>query len=128
MDTRALFLTPLALLAGCGPYQGQSPHGHGRYEGIGIGPAGDAWRKLADAPKSTDAKQANLGDDDYLIVVTDSQTGEVRECGDRSGFCIRLDPWRGTAPTVPLAVTEHTQHKSDDAGLVKADESTGARN
>ena len=118
MVRNAMLVFVLAvLLAGCGPHLANAPHrGEGRFQGIGIGPAGDAWRKLADAPKPVSAKTANLADDDYLIVVTDTVTGEVRECGDRSGFCIQLRPWDKPAPSTPLLVTEHTKHKSDSDG------------
>lgn len=111
---RMVVISAGLLISGCGPHLANAPHrGEGRYQGIAIGPAGDAWRKLADAPKPLSAKIANLADDDYLIVVTDTTSGEVRECGDRSGFCVQLRPWDKPAPLAPLAVTEHTPHKDD---------------
>lgn len=116
MRRQALMISVIpALLAGCqrASTESSSDHHGGRYEGVGIATPGDQWSKLADAPKPISDKAATLSDDDYVVFVTDTKTGEVRECGDRSGFCIQLRPWDKQAPLAPLPVTEHTQHKSD---------------
>lgn len=84
-----------------------SHHRGGRYEGIGIATPGESWSKIADAPKPDSDKAATVRDDDYLIFVTDTQTGEVRECGDHSGFCVKVQPWAKDAPSAPLALTDH---------------------
>lgn len=84
---------------------------HGRYQGIGIAQPGARWSKIKDAPKSPSDAAATLRDDDYVVFVTDSRTGEVRECGDRSGFCTSILPWGHDVPRPPIALTEHA---SDD--------------
>lgn len=104
----------LLSLGGCDREGSYQPEDGGRYRGIGIASPGKQWTKLADAPKPGDAKTATLADDDYVVFVTDSQTGEVRECGNRSGFCIRFQPWQRPAPLAPLALTNHA-----DAALVE---------
>lgn len=106
----------LLLLAGCGKMVTAEPDGDGgRYRGIGIATPGDQWKKLADAPKPSNAKLARLSDDDYVVFVTDSRTGEVRECGNRTGFCIRFQPWQHPAPLAPLSLTSHARAEEADA-------------
>lgn len=94
----------------------------GRYQGIGITTPGEQWTKIAAAPKPGDDKHATLEDDDYVVFVTDSQSGEVRECGNRSGFCVRFQPWQHPAPPAPLVLTDHA-HK--DAPQDAEDRSAG---
>ena len=106
-----LLFVVVPVFAGCHKTEtgaGSSSERHsGRYEGVGIATPGDQWRKLADAPKPTSDKAATLDDDDYVAFVTDTKTGEVRECGNRSGFCVKMQPWAKPAPKAPLALTEH---------------------
>lgn len=83
---------------------------HGRYVGIGIYTPGTAWTKMVavGAPQSTPA--ARPIDDQAIIVVTDSDTGEIRACGDLTGYCIGMNPWnKALVPsrTAPIGLTEH---------------------
>ena len=112
-----------SLLASCGRSGtvDASHHRGGRYEGIGIATPGEGWIKIADAPKPDSDKAATLRDDDYVIFVTDTQTGEVRECGDRSGFCIKVQPWAKDAPSAPLALTDHRKSGASEAVEVTND-------
>ena len=91
----------------------------GRYSGIGIYEAGPLWSKLADQPIAKDPKAAKLSDDQHIIVVVDGITGEVRQCGDRSGFCVAMNPWaNGSAGPVqlPVKLSEHgASPKSEEA-------------
>ena len=112
----------LFLLGGCRESLSTDPNGDGgRYRGIGIATPGKQWTKIAAAPKPGDAKTATLADDDYVVFVTDSQTGEVRECGDRTGFCVRFQPWKHPAPLAPVALTDHA---SSDETVSVADAAT----
>lgn len=94
-----------------------SPQATGRYVGIGIYEPGELWAKLAqakapDRPDSTVLSDdgAVLSDDGAVIVVVDSYTGQVRQCGNLSGVCISMDPWKqaiGPGLSGPVALTEH---------------------
>jgi hypothetical protein len=63
---------------------------------------------MATAP--TDAAAARPIDDQAIIVVTDSATGEVRACGDLTGYCIGMNPWKSAlvgAQIAPIKMTSH---------------------
>lgn len=101
-----------ACLAGCGaiPDQGASPPAQGRYNGIGLYSAGDMWQRLVADGLPRDSTAATLRDDEVVIVVVDSRTGEVRQCGNITGYCIGSNPWArplGRAQALPINVTEH---------------------
>ena len=104
-----LFLA--ACLGGCGGpvTDGPGPHQGGRYSGIGLYGAGDMWQRLVTASRSRDAAAATLRDDEVVIVVVDSRTGEVRQCGNVSGYCIGSNPWAaplGREQALPVSLTE----------------------
>ena len=65
---------------------------------------------MASTQQPGDASAAKLVDDEAIIVVTDSATGEIRACGDLSGYCVGMNPWR-TALTKeqssPVKLTAH---------------------
>ena len=105
-----LFLT--TFLAGCGSpaSDGPGPQQGGRYAGIGLYGAGDMWQRLVVTSRPRDAAAANLRDDEVVIVVVDSRTGEVRQCGNLSGHCITMNPWAaplGGDRALPVNLTEH---------------------
>jgi hypothetical protein len=105
------------LLLGCqkqAPVMGDanSPKSPGRFAGIGVFDAGRLWQQMAtpSAPgQPKDPAAATLQDDEHVIVVVDSHTGEVRQCGDHSGYCVAMNPWSGTAvPSVlPAKMIKH---------------------
>ena len=67
---------------------------HGRYVGIGVVPTSSLWTQLdLTKPDKVDPAAATLGDDEHVIIVVDTRTGEVRQCGDMSGICTSMDPW-----------------------------------
>lgn len=113
-----LLLVIISTVAGCRKVETSaytsSNRSEGRYHGVGIAVPGDQLRKIADAPEPTFDKAATLRDDDYVIFVTDTKTGEVRECGNRSGFCVKIQPWTKSAPEAPLALTEHSKESDAD--------------
>jgi hypothetical protein len=86
----------------------------GRYVGIGTYPATRLWAHVA-LPK--DARPAptaaNSRDDHQIIVVVDSSTGEVRQCGNYSGFCIGMNPWTGALPAAQTGPVTLTKHEAD---------------
>jgi hypothetical protein len=64
---------------------------------------------MAISPPKT-ASAATTADDEHVIVVVDSQTGEVRECGDYTGVCVNMNPWTKaiSAPqSAPVTLTKH---------------------
>lgn len=98
------------VLAGCNAESATAPSGPkspGRYAGIGTFDAGRLWAEMA-ATAPTDPAAARLEDDEHVIVVVDSHTGEVRQCGDHSGFCVSMNPWSGGAPAAaPVKLRKH---------------------
>lgn len=66
----------------------------GRYVGVGLYVPGEIWRQLVrKAPTGIDPTSAGLDDDEQVIVVLDTATGELRQCGNLSGHCIGHNPW-----------------------------------
>jgi hypothetical protein len=102
----------ILLLAGCDhAADGSSrPPRHGRYAGIGVFEAGGLWQKMVVPKQAGAAAQAKTADDEHVIVVVDSDTGEIRECGDLTGYCVSMNPWaRALAPEqkAPVALGAH---------------------
>jgi hypothetical protein len=104
-----LFLASCLGACGRGPESGHAPRHGGRYVGIGIYSAGQMWQRMAGAARSRDESAATLRDDEQVIVVVDSQTGEIRQCGNLSGHCIRMNPWTGQ----PAGSARLTEHQAD---------------
>ncbi|HMI21197.1 MAG TPA: hypothetical protein VK533_16820 [Sphingomonas sp.] len=78
---------------------------HGRYAGIGIFDPGKIWTHLQRDP-TTNPAAATPEDDNAVIVVVDSDTGEIRECGNYSGRCVSMNPWtKAIAPQQHMPVT-----------------------
>jgi hypothetical protein len=73
--------------------------GHrGRYMGVGIYQPGAGWTRQVAGQSPATGAAARLADDEAVIVVVDGQTGEVRGCGDLSGYCVGMNPWRNALP------------------------------
>ncbi|MDQ2859777.1 MAG: hypothetical protein M3T55_03425 [Pseudomonadota bacterium] len=101
---------------------------HGRYVGIGIYAPGIPWTKMvaADAPKVVPA--ARTIDDQAIIVVVDSDTGDIRGCGDMTGYCIGMNPWKKALTQrqiVPINLSEHMKPQ-ESAVVEKAAEPAAA--
>jgi hypothetical protein len=74
------------------------------------------WAQIAGAPAPGAGSQAKLSDDEQIIVVLDSQTGELRQCGNISGFCVGMTPWAKPAgASAPLAVAKHEDQLQAEA-------------
>jgi hypothetical protein len=97
-----------SILSGCDREAAMSGPGaaksQGRYAGIGTYPTGRLWQQAAEAAAPADAAMARLEDDENVIVVIDSHTGEVRQCGDHSGYCVTMSPWAAQGPRTPAPV------------------------
>ena len=123
--TIIVILAAMAGLIGCVKHSDDaSSPAHGRYLGVGVYAPGALWQKMVvdGAPKQ--AASAKLLDDEQVIVVVDSQTGEVRQCGNLSGYCTGLNPWSkslAAAQSAPVALTIHAdQLEAQDAAATNA--------
>jgi hypothetical protein len=111
----ALWIVALAAAAqaGCrGPTDTQASTAKGRYLGVGVFSAGELWSKMA-VPANPDPTAATSADDEHVIVVVDSQTGEIRECGDYSGVCASFNPWTRAIAREQTAPVKLTRHAAD---------------
>jgi hypothetical protein len=110
-----LALVCLALY-GCKGAQSSGDHAdrHGRYNGIGIYSPSRQWTKLVASQQPTDPQVARPIDDQVIIVVQDSATGEVRACGDLTGYCIGMNPWKTALVSAQIAPLKLTEHRSPD--------------
>jgi hypothetical protein len=94
----------------------------GRYAGIGIYSPDVQWTRIVAAQQARETPAAKAIDDQAIIVVVDSVTGEVRSCGDLTGYCIGMNPWTkplASTQVPPIQLTEHV--KPDDRTPVPAD-------
>ena len=101
-----------AFLAGChhAPEAASNNGLHpGRYSGIGVFDAGRLWAEMSAPGSKANPAMATLKDDEHIIVVLDSHTGEVRQCGDHSGYCVAMNPWMRSGPqnTLPVKLAKH---------------------
>ena len=117
--SRSAALAMGLLLAGCGSDASPAApatKGSGRYAGIGVFQTGRLWSQIAGQPDAKDPALARLADDEHIIVVLDSHSGEVRQCGDHSGYCVAMNPWQGAGVALPLKVRRHLEDlDADDA-------------
>lgn len=108
-------------LAGCSaPPSSTGSTAHGRYIGIGTYAAGELWSRMVIANPTKGISAATTRDDEHVIVVVDSQTGEVRECGDYTGLCVSMNPWTKPIATPQIAPVTLTKHLADIVGQQKA--------
>jgi hypothetical protein len=113
-----LIAAALVGLTGCTKMEATDNGGahHGRYAGIGLFSPGKIWAHLqGDVTK--DPAAAKPEDDDVLIIVVDSDTGEVRECGNYSGRCVSMNPWTkavGPQLHMPVRVSAHAAELANE--------------
>jgi hypothetical protein len=64
---------------------------------------------MTGSSSNSDPALAKLQDDEHVIVVMDSHTGEVRQCGDHSGHCVSMNPWtsEGGQASLPVKLGKH---------------------
>jgi hypothetical protein len=78
---------------------------------------------------SKDPGTSKLGDDEQVIVVVDSNTGELRECGNLTGYCVGMQPWAkalATSQNAPIAVVKHADQLARDAEAAAKTKQNGA--
>ena len=88
-------------------FAGGGPHHGGRYLGIGTYPAGQFWKQIVRQDPPKDSQAATLADDEQIIAIVDARTGEVRQCGNLSGYCVSSNPWKAAAAPAPTALAKH---------------------
>jgi hypothetical protein len=95
------------------------PHrGGGRYLGVGIYPADQLWSQFAEKDADKDASRALRADDGQIIVVVDSRTGEIRQCGNLSGYCVTMNPWSaplGADRSAPVSLSKHASDIANES-------------
>lgn len=125
----AVLVTVMAL-GGCGPRVDGTTHApSGRYSGVGLYPADRTWTKMSAADKPADKATATVSDDQIVIVIVDSNTGELRHCGNMSGYCIGMNPWTrqlGKSQAAPISVVEHAPEKTVDRPASASNEAAPA--
>ena len=104
-------------LAGCqrgavwgGALWGGANGTRGRYVGVGIYTPTAEWRMLIGKEQPSSPAAAQRQDDQVILVTADSTTGELRACGDLSGYCVGFNPWKaplGALQTAPVPVATH---------------------
>jgi len=62
------------------------------------------------AQQTEPSPAAKTIDDQAIIVVVDSDTGDVRACGDLTGYCIGMNPWKKALATPQIAPINLIQH------------------
>jgi hypothetical protein len=110
-----------ACLGACKPAPGQwaenSNSQHGRYVGVGLYNPTKQWTHMVHGQAPRDDTLAKPIDDQVIIVVADSATGELRACGDLTGYCIGMNPWEhalGASQIAPIQLTAHAPPYPED--------------
>jgi hypothetical protein len=62
---------------------------------------------MAGMPDPSDSSRSRIADDEHVVVLVDTVSGEVRQCGDHSGVCVAMNPWTSKAPALPASLAEH---------------------
>jgi len=118
-------MAAVSLLSACAKPAGDGSAGsprHGRYVGVGIYPAGQMWSQVVVSNAPKDATASRTSDDEQIIVVVDSATGELRQCGNLSGYCVGMNPWaKPLAPSqvAPAPLVKHADQLGQDAAAAK---------
>lgn len=92
--------------------------GRGRYQGVTTYSPGRMWAQIANAQAPASPQAATLNDDEQVIVIVDTSTGQVRQCGNLSGACIAFNPWRGEA--APARLAKHAADLDREAAASEA--------
>jgi len=113
-------LTVLTALAGChrGAWSGDDAGhgGRGHFAGVGIYQPNLNWTQLAEAPTTNSQSAAKRVDDQAIVVVVDTNSGEIRACGDLSGYCVAQNPWRTGLPASQLTPVPMAAHAAPRDG------------
>ena len=90
----------------------------GRYASVGVYSPSRQWTRLIANQEIKDKDAARPIDDQEIIVVENSTTGEVRACGDLTGYCIGMNPWKSqllSSQVAPVKLTKHVPPDGPDA-------------
>ena len=111
----------LLSLSGCGRagFLPSASHGEARYSGVGLYPAGQGWSRIVVSAESTPTDQAKRADDETVIVVVDGATGEVRQCGNLSGYCVAMNPWNRSPASLGAQPVRLTPPASEPSMPIK---------
>ena len=118
-------LVACGLIGGCGSepeMTGPAAKSQGRFTGIGIYNTDRLWPEVVGSSAKPDAATANLSDDSQIIVVVDGRTGEVRQCGNYSGYCVTMSPW-SSGRVLEIAPAKLKRHAIDLAAEDEAAQS-----
>lgn len=96
----ALISTAFLILTSCDqlPVADSKDSDPGRYHAVGIYSAGTSWKALKADEKNLPDLTAHIRHDEVVIVTIDGKTGEMRQCGNYSGFCVKLNAWDKAPP------------------------------
>jgi hypothetical protein len=72
------------------------------------------------AQQAKETPAARTVDDQAIIVTTDSVTGEVRACGDLTGYCIGMNPWKTPLAASQIAPINLTEHEKPLRGMAES--------
>lgn len=101
------------------------PPRHGRFVGVGIYPAGQMWSQVVVSSAPKDASASKASDDEQIIVVVDSATGELRQCGNLTGYCVRMNPWTkplASSQVAPVPLVKHADQLAQEAATAAKQE------
>jgi len=119
-----MFMLMALSVSGCRRLADDDPAGQaGRtgYVGIGIYAPSVAWQRLVQgkAQANPNPASARTVDDQAVIVVQNSRTGDIRACGDMTGYCIGMNPW--AKPPGQITPVSLAAHPPTEAGQAAAD-------
>jgi len=92
------------------------------YVGVGIYSPSLAWQRMVEASAQTTPSPAlaRKVDDQVVIVVQNSRTGDIRACGDMTGYCVGMNPWaKPPGQLTPVSLTDHQPTEAEQAAAQK---------
>jgi hypothetical protein len=98
------------------------------YVGVGIYTPSLAWQRLVEASAQPNAALARKVDDQVVIVVQNSRNGDIRACGDMTGYCVGMNPWaRPPSQLTPVSLTDHQPTEEEQAAAQKQTDEAEAK-
>jgi len=92
------------------------------YIAVGIYTPSVVWQRLVEGGAQTQVKEtsARKVDDQAIIVVQNSRTGDIRACGDMTGYCVGMNPWaKPPGQLTPVSLTDHQPTEAEQAAAQK---------
>jgi len=98
------------------------------YVGVGIYTPNVAWQRLVEASPQPNPALARKVDDQVVIVVQNSRTGDIRACGDMTGYCVGMNPWaKRPGQLTPVSLTDHQLTETEQAAAQKQTDEAEAK-